>query len=147
MEIKDFIEETQNIEQYYGKELDKFQRDIWYRELGKINIERYRQITRQVYRQCKFMPKLADILEIQKELPYMQKQEPNTVKVECKKCNSKGFILYNKNVKNGEGKIIYECFARCDCDNGKRYAYDGTKVSNAEHRSKFYVATMSQLGF
>ena len=73
MEIVEFIEETGRIEKYFEKELDKSQRDIWYQELKNLQIERYRQIINQVFRKCKFMPKLADIISIHEELPYRAK--------------------------------------------------------------------------
>lgn len=70
MEIKEFIEETGKIEKYYGKELEKFQRDIWYREFAKLDVSRYRKIVMEVFRKCKFMPRLADLIEINQNLPY-----------------------------------------------------------------------------
>lgn len=73
MEIAEFIEETARIEKFYEKELEKFQRDIWYQELKNLPINRYRQIVNNTFRKCKFMPKLADIISIQEELPYRTK--------------------------------------------------------------------------
>ena len=70
MEVSEFIEETNKIEKFYEKELDKFQRDEWYKNLKNIPLERYRQIINNIFRKCKFMPKLADIIELQEELPY-----------------------------------------------------------------------------
>lgn len=64
MQISEFIEETSKIEQYFVKELDDYQREIWYNELKDIDLNRYRQIIRQVFRKCKFMPKLADMFLI-----------------------------------------------------------------------------------
>lgn len=145
MQIDEFIEETANIEKYYGKELDGFQREIWYNELSRIDIARYRVIIKEIFRHSKFMPKLADILEINENLAHKPKEVIDE-SVECKKCDSKGYIFYKKVVKNGEKDIIYDMFARCDCKNGLKYAYDGTKINDTEHRSKFYVPTISQLG-
>lgn len=144
MEVKEFVEETSKIEKYYGKELDEFQRKVWFQELKTIDIKRYRQITREIYRQCKFMPKLSDILDIQNELPYAQKQK-NISYVECQKCNSRGFKLYTKRIKNGNQDLEYTYVARCDCVNGQEFAYDGTKVIDTQHRSKFYVPTIQQI--
>lgn len=146
MEVKEFVEETSRIESYYNKELDEFQRKIWFEELKVMDIKRYRQIVRQVFRECKFMPKLADILDIQSNLPYAQKQEQEYKKVECNKCNSKGFKFYIKKQKNGDRYIEYSCFARCDCENGQQYAYDGSNITDSQHRSKFYVPTLAQIG-
>ena len=40
MQISEFIEETSKIEQYFGKELDDYQREIWYNELKNIDLNR-----------------------------------------------------------------------------------------------------------
>lgn len=146
MEIKEFIEETSAIEKYYGKELEKLQRDIWYRELKQLNVARYRQVVREIFRQCKFMPKLADVIEINKDLSYTTITKQEEEREECTKCNKRGFILYKKEIDNGKNKLIYEYIARCDCKNGLKYAYDGTKIVDTEHRSKYYVATAKQIG-
>lgn len=145
MEIAEFIEETSRIEKYYEKELDKFQRDIWYQELKNKPINRYRQIVNETFRKCKFMPKLADIMAISEELPY-QTIKKEIQKVECNKCKGEGLIFYKKLVDNGKNKIEYEYVARCECQNGLEYAYDGTIISDSKHRSKFYVPTAQQIG-
>lgn len=146
MEIKEFIEETANVEKYYDEELDKFQRDIWYRELKQLNVARYRQVVREIFRQCKFMPKLADVVKINKNLSYANTAKQEEVAEHCDKCKRKGFILYKKKIDNGTNKLIYEYAARCDCRNGLKYTYDGTKIADAQHRSKYFVATVQQLG-
>lgn len=145
MEIKEFLEETDKIERYYSKELDKFQREIWFSEFKNLNIQRYRQIVREVFRSCKFMPKLADLIEINNTLAYAKKESIQET-CECKRCEGKGFILYTKIVKNGNRDLQYQMFARCDCKNGEKYCYDGTKINDVENRSKFYVSTIAQVG-
>ena len=70
MEIAEFIEETGRIENFFEKELTKFQRDEWYKQLKIMPINRYKQVVNQSFRECKFMPKLADIVSISEELPY-----------------------------------------------------------------------------
>lgn len=146
MEVAEFIEETSRIEKYYEKELDKFQRDIWYQELKNQPVNRYRQIINQIFRKCKFMPKLADIISIDEELPYTQINKEVTEKVKCNKCKGLGLIFYKKIINNGSKKLKYEFVARCDCKNGLEYAYDGTTISDSRYRSKFYVPTAQQLG-
>lgn len=146
MEVAEFIEETSRIEKYYEKELDKFQRDIWYQELKNQPINRYRQIINQIFRKCKFMPKLADIISIDEELPYLKKNKEVIQKVECNVCQGLGLIFYKKNIENGDKKIKYDFVARCNCKNGLEYTYDGTTISDSKHRSKFYIPTAQQLG-
>lgn len=145
MTEKEFVEETCDIEKFYGKELNEFENKRWFEELKNITLVRYRQIIRQVFRKCKFMPKLADIISIEEELPYSQSKE-EIKKVACNKCKGLGLIFYKKYIENGNKKLEYEYVARCNCQNGLEYAYDGTKITDPEHRSKFYVPTAQQLG-
>lgn len=145
MEISEFIEETARIEKFYEKELTEFQQKEWYRELKTIPLNRYRQIIMQVYRECKFMPKLADIVSINAELPYGQKKEEVTEKVDCNNCNGTGILFYTKLFDNGNKKIPYQYVARCDCKNGLEFAYDGTQISDTQHRSEFHVPTVTQI--
>ena len=145
MEVAEFIEETSKIEQYYDKELDKFQRDIWYQELKNQSVSRYRQIINQVFRKCKFMPKLADLVSINEELPY-QTSKKEEKRVECSKCKGLGLIFYKKRINNGKSDIECEFVARCECQNGLKHAYDGRKISDSEHRSNYYISTANQIG-
>ena len=73
----EFVEETNNLEKFFDKELKDFERVIWFKELKNIDVARYRQVIKEAYRQCKFMPKLADIIKINNELPKakIQKEE------------------------------------------------------------------------
>ena len=142
MEVTEFIQETGRIESFFEKELTKFQRDEWYQELKSMPINRYRQIVKQTFRECKFMPKLADIVSINNELPYSGNNSNERERVECKACKGEGVIKYFKDI---EGKP-YEYFARCTCQNGLDFTYDGTTISDIKHRSKFYVPLITQLG-
>ena len=144
MQISEFIEETSKIEQYFVKELDDYQREIWYNELKDIDLNRYRQIIRQVFRKCKFMPKLADILDINDTLPYTQNVNKQRQVVDCKECKGLGVILYTKKINDGGRDYTYA--ARCSCANGLEFIYDGTKISDTKHRSKFYIKTAAEIG-
>lgn len=145
MEIVEFIEETNRIEKFFEKELTKFQRDEWFKELRNIPINRYRQIINQVFRECKFMPKLADIVSINNEMPYNSNNNNLKRKVECNICHGNGVIKYFKEIDNGDKKLEYEYYARCNCENGKEFNYDGTTISDTKHRSKYYISLMTQL--
>lgn len=146
MKVDEFIEETSNIEKYYGKELEDYQRKIWYQELQNLSIARYRQIIRELYRKCKFMPKLADILEIHTNLSYERQVEQNTEKVECEKCKGLGFVLYTKMFDNGIDKIPYQYIARCTCKNGENYIYDGRNVQDKRFRTNYYIPSVAEIG-
>jgi len=139
MQINEFIDETADLEKYYDKELDEFQRKIWFDELKEISLPRYRQIIREILRTSKFMPKLSDVLETSRNMAY---KTENTIQesVECLKCNSTGIIVYTK-VFEG---IPYQFAARCTCKNGDRYKYDGKKVH--EHKSSYYIPSIEEVG-
>lgn len=139
MEINEFIKETGDIEKYYGKELDEFQRKIWYDELKDISLPRYRQILREILRTNKFMPKLSDVLETQRNLTYIQ-DKTEEIKVECNKCNSEGIITYTRVIEN----IPYVFAARCTCKNGEKYRYDGREMQ--EHKTKYYIPSIEEVG-
>ena len=145
MEISEFITETNRIENFYEKELTEMQRKEWYRELKNMPINRYRQIVTQSLRECKFMPKLADIVSINNNLPYNSSSQQDLVKEKCDKCNGDGVIKYNKEILDGDRIFIYEFFAKCNCKNAKQFNYDGTNISDTRHRSKFYIPSLQEL--
>jgi len=147
MTLGEFVEETSKLEKYYGKELDEFQRKIWNEEIGKMSAQRYRQIIKEVFRTCKFMPKLADIVEINKGLGYHIDNKKQIEKVDCNKCNGEGFIIYTKLIDNGNIKIPYDYVARCNCENGNQYVYDGRIIQDTEHRSNYCIPSVAELGF
>ena len=145
MEIAEFVEETARVENFFEKELTKFQREEWFKELKNMPITRYRQIVRQAFRQCKFMPRLADIVSINMEMPYNSSNNTIREKVECNICNGDGVIKYFKQIENGDRKLTYEYYAKCSCENGKEFVYDGTTISDTKHRTKFYIPSMAQI--
>lgn len=130
MRIDEFNEETNNLERFFNKQLEDYERDIWFRELKYMPSTRYKQIIKKIYTESKFMPKLADIISLSRELPYEQKQE---TKVECDICKGKGYLFYTQK-KNGH---LYDFVARCDCKNGENYKYDD---------GKWYIPSVNQLG-
>ena len=116
MLLPEFINETSRIENFFDKELTRFQRDEWFRELKNISIQRYRQIVQEAFRKCKYMPKLADILEIQRSLTFNAPEVKE--KVECVICNGTGFVMYKKHFKDGNREYDLDYAARCTCANG-----------------------------
>ena len=116
MKIEEFDEETQKLEKFYEKDIPDEQRKIWYEEFKGISITRYKYLISQVYRKCKFMPKLADIIEKNKSIGYMQPREQEQKKqlAECDKCKGTGFVFYKKQ----KGTLWYDYVCRCNCLNG-----------------------------
>ena len=146
MTLGEFVEETSKLEKYYGKELEDFQRKIWNEEIGNLSVQRYRQIIKEIFKTCKFMPKLADIIEINKGLGYHIENKKEIKKVHCDRCNGEGFIIYTKLIDNGDIKLPYDFMARCDCENGNEYIYDGRTIQDTQHRSNYYVPSIVELG-
>ena len=116
MQISEFIEATSRIESYYGKEYTTEQRRIMYEELKTINIERYRQLISSIIRKSKYLPKVADFIEVDKEVPREKKEENKTT--ECNICGGEGYVYYKKII--GEGRLTYNYACRCICENGRR---------------------------
>lgn len=144
MQIAEFIEETNRLEKFYEKELDEFQRGIWFQSLKSLSVQRYRQVINQGFNKCKFMPKLADIISLNQELPY-NTEKKQIEKVSCERCNGLGLIFYWKHIEDGERVIKYQYATRCNCKNGLNYLYDGTKISDEEYKSKYCIALADEI--
>lgn len=143
MNRSEFVEATSRIEQYYDKEYTTQQLQIMFEELSALPVERYRQLISAVIRKSKYLPKIADIMEANVEEPYTGNDTQREV-IECKKCNSTGYVLYTKLVKNGGKDLKYTYAAVCSCGNAKQY--DGTTIMDKEHRSDFYTPLAVELG-
>ena len=143
MTIDEFTKVTTEIENFYQKEISDEQKKIWFSELKGMDLRRFKYVISQVYRSCKFLPKLADIVEINTNLGYSQlKKEEATIK--CKKCKNTGYITYWKNIKNGEKEIPCEFMAVCSC--GKQKQYKGWEISEERYRTNFYTPLAVELG-
>lgn len=117
MTSKEFVEATNKLEKYYDKEYTKDQIQIMFKELKEMGIERYRQLISAIIRKNKFLPKVADFIEMDKEIPRVI--DNSAQKVECKKCDSLGIIIYKKMIANGNKRTEYLFGSRCNCANGK----------------------------
>lgn len=116
MTTAEFIEVSSEIGNFYGKELTEYEAKIWYEELKKLTKERFRQLARECFRNNKFMPKLADMVEYEKTIP--KTIVANKEIEDCNYCNNNGIIVYHK--KDEENEQIYCYGARCKCKNGMR---------------------------
>ena len=114
MEIDVFIQEMKSLEIFYEKELSVEQSKDWYAELKEYSIEKIRQAIRETKKTCKFMPKLCEFLETIQNIKVEQKEKE---KVECKKCNGTGTLIYIKKVLNGTKLMEYPYGCQCDCGN------------------------------
>lgn len=142
MQSGEFIEATSRLEQYYGKEYTNEQRQIMFDELKSLTIERYRQLISMLIRKSKFLPKVADFTEVDIETPYTKQDEIQ--KTECKKCNSTGYLIYQKVIRDGNRKLEYQYACLCNCGNAKRY--EGWNVSDKRYKSEFYTPLAQEIG-
>lgn len=123
------------LEKYYQKSYEQFEKDIWYKELKEMSNKRFNQIIQKAYTECKFLPKLADIASINQRMPYIDKLSVDKEQeIKCNKCRSIGLISYIKLIDNGKK---YRFVARCTCKNGNQYIYSDKKR---------YIPSISELG-
>ena len=143
MKIDEFISEIKQLENFYGKELTDEQKQIWYKELRYLELIRFKHITAQIYKTLKFMPKLADIVEINSKLGYSQlKKDQN--KIKCSRCKGTGYLLYTKLIDNGAGGKFRNVYgAICSCR--QKPKYEGWKITDEEHRSNFYTPYIEEI--
>ena len=139
MKFEEFQEQIKQLQAMYDKILNETEIKIWYENLKFMTIARFKYIISVIYKTKTYMPKLAEILEIHKELPYkpLEKEEN---KEYCKKCNNTGIIIYIKEI---EGKP-YKYACACTCG---RANYDGRQMKDDKLKSDFYLASAEQLGF
>lgn len=140
MTRNEFIEYVEQIQNVYHKELTAIELDIWYENLKFMTIERFNYILSEIYKTNKFMPTLADILQVHKQIPYTAKKDEKEINGSCKKCNGTGYIFYTKEVSNKK----YKYSAVCDC--GRNERYDGTKCVDPKNKSKYYIPTLAETG-
>ena len=142
MQSGEFVEATTRLEQYYGKEYTNEQRQIMFDELQNLPIERYKQLISTLIRKSKFLPKVADFAEVNMETPYMKQDE--TQKTECKKCNSTGYLIYTKIIKDGNRNLNYQYACLCNCGNAEKY--EGWNTSDKRYRSNYYTPYAEEIG-
>lgn len=143
MQANEFIEATSRLEKYYGKEYSKEQLEIMFEELKTMDISRYKQLISVVMRSEKYLPKLVAFFDADKNVSYAQ-EEKERQKVQCKKCNSTGYVIYTKVIKDGTRNFSNVYGALCDCENAKQYK--GWEIEDKIHSSNFYVPSIHELG-
>lgn len=144
MTQSEFIEITARIENYYGKEYTTEQRKIMYEELGDFTTERYRKLVSSVLRKCKFLPRISDFIEANKEEPYSTSSKEEMPKVECSICGGTGIVIYKRKIVDGDRELVYDYAAICRCGNAKQYK--GWEIQDVKHRSNYYTPYIDELG-
>lgn len=140
MNNKDFLDNVQVLENVYKQELSADELRIWYDNLKFMTTERFCYIIAEVYKTCKYMPKLSEILAIHKSIPYTAMQEQKEIKGDCPKCGNTGYVIYTKQ-KEGHS---YQFTAVCDC--GRQQRYDGRQCTDAKNQSDYYIPTITEIG-
>lgn len=118
MILGEFIEVTSRLEQYFGKEYTNEQRQIMFEELNKMSLERYQRAVAICIKTCKYLPKIADILQSANESDndvYETKRQYE----QCKVCGGRGLVRYYKILQ--ENNFKYEFACRCICKNAENY--------------------------
>lgn len=114
MDRSEFISVTNRIEQYFDKSYTTEQLRIMYEELQNMPVDRYREIIAKLVRTSKFLPKIADVLTLDDELP---KEIKEIDKKDCKKCGGTGYLIYKKVIEGS----TYDYACLCNCGNGTPY--------------------------
>lgn len=123
MTLAEFLEVTNEIESFYGTEgkpktLNTAESNIWYEELKNLNQDRYREISREIFRTSQYMPKLAEVIRLNKLMPKEKVEKKEIEKEECHLCFGDGIfeVMYD------QSGYIYSLPLKCICKNGEKYA-------------------------
>ena len=140
MTEKEFFQYVDEVQNFYGQKLSKIELDVWYENLKFMTVQRFNYIIAEIYKTNKFMPKLADILQVHKSIPYTATETETKSSGNCEKCNNTGYVFYNKVIDGNN----YTYAAVCDC--GKQRRYDGKECQDPKNKSAFYITTAKELG-
>lgn len=140
MQYKEFYQYVEEIQNFYNDKLNEKELEIWYDNLKFMTIERFNLIISEIYKINKFMPKLSEILDMHKQIPYTANIEQKEVKGHCKKCNDTGYVMYTKIVDG----MPYQYAAVCDC--GREQRYTGRNCIDPRNKSDYCVPTIQELG-
>lgn len=140
MSEKEFYKYVQELQNFYGQKLSEMELTVWYENLKFMSMQRFNYILAEIYKTSKFIPKLAEILEIHKTIPYTVTQDTPQISGKCEKCNNTGYVLYNKDIDG----ITYTYCAVCECGRQKRY--DGKECVDPKNKRDYYIPTAKELG-
>jgi len=140
MNKKEFIGYIEQIQNLYHKQLTQIEVEIWYDNLKFLTIERFNYILSEIYKTNKYMPTLADILQMHRQIPYTIKDEEENIKTFCNKCNNLGYVIFIKKISG----INYKYAAVCDC--GRRKKFVGSECNEPKNKSRYYIPTIQEIG-
>lgn len=141
MEIKEFEKALDKLQNFYGKEFNDTQIEEMYKYFQKYNKERFYLIISKIFQKNKYMPSLAELIEVDKEIPSNRIISSNQQKGNCKICNNNGFVLFYKLI-NG---CKYQFLAYCECKAGENWRYDGRNVTDPRGKSNYYIPSYQSI--
>lgn len=140
MKYKEFIDYVTELQNYYNQELNETEVEIWYESLKFMTVERFNYILSELYKINRFMPKLSEVLDMHKQIPYTVGKQEKNINGHCEKCNDTGYIIYTKIINN----MPYKYTAVCDC--GRQDRYDGRQCVKEKDKSDYYIPTIQEIG-
>lgn len=119
MTNEEFIQATSRLEGYFDKEYKTEQLKEMFAVVRGWTIEKYTKAVNYCIRNCKYLPKIADLINA--DTVTVQTQSTKTIEyTKCEKCNGEGFIKYFKKKIDGNRTLKYEYIALCTCENAKK---------------------------
>lgn len=136
MTNEEFIQATSRLEGYFDKEYKTEQLKEMFTVVRGWTIEKYTKAVNYCIRNCKYLPKIADLINA--DTVTVQTQSTKTIEyTKCEKCNGEGFIKYFKKKIDGNRTLKYEYIALCTCENAKKQ----------KEINKFNLPTLAEIGF
>lgn len=120
MKIDEFMETVKQMENFYQKKMTDEQKRIWFESLKAMKIERFKYIVAHLYKYSKFMPKLADVFELNTSVGSIEDKSKTENKPDCDRCGNTGYVVY-KQVITEDKNYIYDFGAICTCGRKKQY--------------------------
>ena len=143
MKIEEFNDIMEQLQNFYDKEITDDIQKIWYNEFKDPSFERFKLIISKIYKTNKFMPRLADLIEVNNHLGTITNSTPKESKEKCPVCHGDGYIIYKKMVKNGDKTIWYDFMAVCDyC---KKYPQYKGWENNDDHKTNYFTPLASEI--
>lgn len=134
----DFNKAIQKLENFYGKEYNDVQKQEIFRNFSQYTPQRFNYLLSIVYKSCKYLPMLSELVEIHDTIPYNEIKKKLGTQTKCEKCKRRGFYIYYKKV-NG---IEYDFIVKCDCSD--EYSFDGRKIKDVRNKSRYFVPTQAE---
>ena len=138
MTEEEFIIRTKKLEDYFGKDLNITQRKMWFEELKHYDVNRYEKAINFLCMTSRYRPLLNEVIEAVKTCQISAEERE---KIPCKYCGGTGYFMYKK-IENG---YPYEYACLCICQNADGLEYNGSKIADKEHRSKFYIKSAREV--